>query len=159
MKPYNIRSVTIHCIVALALVIGAQLAAADSAIAAGDIVEKSVNVPFDTVIANLKREITSQNLVIVKEVPYQQMVKMVGVNAPPMMGFEIFHPRYGKVLYEKDVKAFKDAPLRILVRSSSDKVVIEYRKPSAVFAPYSGLGSLGKELDQVFATIVERVGK
>lgn len=159
MKTYNIRSVTMHCIVALALVIGAQLAAANSAIAGGDIVEKSVNGPFDTVVANLKREITSQKLVIVKEVPFQQMVKMVGVNAEPMMGFEIFHPRYGKVLYEKDVSAFKEAPLRILVRSSSDKVVLEYRKPSVVFAPYSGLGGLGKELDRVFANIVERVAK
>ncbi len=159
MNPYSIRYVMTPFVVALALVTGAQLASVNSAAAAEDVVAKTVNGPFDSVVTNLKREITRYKLVIVKEVPFQQMVKMVGVNAEPMMGFEIFHPRYGKVLYEKDVSAFKDVPLRILVRSSSDKVVLEYRKPSAIFAPYSGLGDLGKELDQVFADIVERVGK
>lgn len=159
MTSYSIRSVMVPFAVVLALLIGAQLTAVNAATAAEDVVQKTVNGPFDKVVTNLKREITGHQLVVVKEVPYQQMVKMVGVNAEPMMGFEIFHPRYGKVLYEKDVSAFMDAPLRILVRSSSDKVVLEYRKPSAVFAPYSGLGDLGKELDQVFASIVEGVAK
>lgn len=158
MSPYHIRSVMMPFAVALTLLLGAQLTAVNAAGAAEDIIQKTVDGPFDKVVTNLKRGITAHKLVIVKEVPYQQMVKMVGVNAEPMMGFEIFHPRYGKVLYETNVSAFKEAPLRILVRSSGDKVVLEYRKPSAVFAPYSGLEALGKELDQVFADIVERVG-
>jgi len=159
MNPHSIKSVMMPFAIALALLIGAQLAATSPATAAEDIVQTTVSGPFDKVVTNLKREITGHQLVIVKEVPYQQMVKMVGVNAEPIMGFEIFHPRYGKVLYETDVSAFIDAPLRILVRSSSDEVVLEYRKPSAVFASYSGLSELGKDLDQVFASIVEGVAK
>lgn len=159
MNPNRIRIVVAPLVVAFALVVGAHLASVSSAVAAEDVVQKTVNGPFDQVVTNLKREITGHKLVIVKEVPYQQMVKMVGVNAEPMMGFEIFHPRYGKVLHEKDVSAFMDVPLRILVRSSGDKVMLEYRKPSVIFAPYSGLGDLGSELDQVFADIVERVAQ
>jgi len=159
MSPSNVRSVVTHFAIALALMIGMQAAGVDAAAASEDVVQTTVNGPFDRVVTNLKREITGHKLVIVKEVPYQQMVKMVGVNAEPMMGFEIFHPRYGKVLYETDVSAFMEAPLRILVRSSSDDVVLEYRKPSAVFASFSGLDDLGKELDEVFADIVGRVGQ
>ena len=159
MNRYRIRSVTTPFVVALALVIGAQLPSMNSAAAAENFVAKTVKGPFDKVVTNLKREITAHKLVIVKQVPYQQMVKMVGVNAKPMMGFEIFHPRYGKVIYAKDVSAFKEVPLRILVRSSGNKVVLEYRKPSTLFAAYSGLSDLGEQLDQVLADIVERVGK
>lgn len=159
MNTSSVRSLVAHLAAALALVIGTQLAAANFAVAAEDVIQKTVDGPFDKVVTNLKREITAHQLVIVKEVPYQQMLGMVGVNAEPMMGFEIFHPRYGKVLYQADVTAFKDAPLRILVMAASDKVTLEYRKPSVVFAPYSGLGDLGNELDQVFADIVERVAQ
>lgn len=159
MKPHHIRNTIARCAVALAFVVGAQLALTNPAAAAEDVVEKTVSAPFDQVVTNLKRQITAHQLVIVKEVPYQQMVKMVGVNAEPMMGFEIFHPRYGKALYEKDVSAFKEVPLRILVRASGDGAVLEYRKPSAVFAPYPALSGLGKELDGVFQGIVEGVAQ
>lgn len=137
------------------LIAGLALAPAQPVRAAEDVVTQTVDGPFDKVVTNLKRAITAQQLVVVKEVPYQQMLAMVGVKAEPMMGFEIFHPRYGKVLYENDAAAFKDAPLRILVRGSGDQVILEYRKPSAVFAAYSGLDGVAKELDQVFTNIIQ----
>ncbi len=130
-----------------------------NAMAAEDVVSKTVSAPFAKVVTNLKREITGHKLVIVKEVPYQKMVKMVGVKSGPMMGFEIFHPRYGKVIHQKDASAFLEVPLRILVRESGGKVELRYRKPSAVFASYSGLSGLGKQLDEVLADIVARVTK
>lgn len=145
-------------LVAAVVALGAQFTMAGAAGAAEDAVQATVNGPFDKVVTNLKKQITAKQLVIVKEVPYQQMIAMVGVKSEPMMGFEIFHPRYGKVLYEKDVTAFKEAPLRIVVRAKGDKVILEYRKPSAIFAPYSGLSDMGKELDTVFAAIVDGAG-
>ena len=142
---------------ALVLIGGLTLALTQKALAAEDVVTKTVAAPFDKVVTNLKRQVTRHKLVIVKEVPFQKMLGMVGVKAGKMLGFEIFHPRYGKVLYENDPAAFKDAPLRILVREAGGKVNLEYRKPSVVFAPYPGLSKLGKELDEVFADIVTRV--
>ena len=52
-----------------------------------------------------------------------------------------------------------DVPLRIVLRKVGGKVLLQYRKPSATFAPYSSLSSLGKELDTVFADIVARIAK
>ncbi len=141
----------------LVLIGGLTLASTQKALAAEDVVTQTVAAPFDKVVTNLKRQVTGHKLVIVKEVPFQKMLGMVGVKAEKMLGFEIFHPRYGKVLYENDPAAFKDAPLRILVREVGGKVNLEYRKPSVVFAPYPGLSKLGKELDEVFADIVARV--
>lgn len=129
------------------------------ALAQSDVVTKSVSAPFDKVVTRLKRAITSRKLVIVKEVPYQQMVAMVGLKTSKARGFEIFHPRYGKVVFQKDVNALIEVPLRIVVRESGGKVNIRYRKPSAIFASYSGLAKMGKELDGVFADIIKRTTK
>lgn len=135
------------------------LAPLDRSLAAQDIVTQSVKGSFDKVVTRLKREITGHKLVIVKEVPYQRMLGMVGLKTEKMLGFEIFHPRFGKVIYKANPAAFKDVPLRILVRASGGGVTLEYRKPSVVFAPYPQLGKLGQQLDGVFADIVARVAK
>ena len=150
------RPLTIALVAAL-VTLGLVLTNAQKAVAQEDIVSKSVTRPYDKVVTKLKREITGHKLVIVKEVPYQQMLSMVGVKAPKMKGFEIFHPRYGKVLYKADANAFLEVPLRILVSESGGKVTLRYRKPSVVFAPYGNLRNLGEELDGVFADIVMRV--
>ncbi len=129
------------------------------AAAGEEVVTQSMAGPFDKVVTALRKQIARHKLVVVQEVPYQKMLGMVGTKSEPMMGFEVFHPRYGKVLYETDVTAFKEAPLRIVVRATGNDVTVEYRKPSAVFAPYRGLGNLGKELDAAFADIVKQVSK
>lgn len=150
------RPLTIALVTVL-VTLGLVLTVAQKAVAQEDIVSMSVTGVYDKVVTKLKREITGHKLVIVKEVPFQQMLKMVGVKTPKIKAFEIFHPRYGKVLYKADANALLEAPLRILVSESGGKVTLRYRKPSVVFAPYSGLGDLGKELDEVFADIVTRV--
>lgn len=129
------------------------------ALAQSDVVTKNVSAPFDKVVTKLKRAIAAHKLVIVKEVPFQQMVAMVGLKTSKTIGFEIFHPRYGKVIFAKDANALIEVPLRIVVRESGGKVNIRYRKPSAIFAPYSGLAKMGKELDGVFADIIKRTTK
>ena len=139
--------------------LGLAFVAAGEAAAQEGVVTKIVKAPFGKVVTNLKRAIASRKLVIVKQVPFQKMVAMVGVKTGKTIGFEIFHPRYGKVIFAKDINALIDVPLRIVVRESGGKVILRYRKPSATFAPYSGLSGLGKELDKVFADIVDRVAK
>ena len=141
------------------LAAGLILLPAGRAQAAGDTVVQTVAGPYAKVVTNLKRQITAKKLVIVKQVPMQQMLAMVGVKTEKMASFEIFHPRYGKVLYQTNKSAMKEAPLRIFVREDGANVTLEYRKPSAVFASYSGLDALGKELDSVFADIVAKVAK
>ena len=143
----------------LLLIGGLTLASTQSAQAAEDTVTQTVSGPFDKVVTNLKRAITGKKLVIVKEVPFQQMLAMVGLKTEKIKSFEIFHPRYGKVLYQTNPAAMKEAPLRIVVREAGSDVMLEYRKPSAIFASYSGLDDLSNELDQLFADIVAQVAK
>ena len=143
----------------LAFAAGLMSLPLEDARAAGDVVVEKIAGPFDKVVTGLRREIAGHKLVIVKEVPYQKMLAMVGTKSGPMIGIEIFHPRYGKVLFETDPSAFKEAPLRMVVRASGSDVMLEYRKPSAVFASYRSLGALGQELDEVFADIVKRVAQ
>ncbi|GMQ76370.1 MAG: hypothetical protein BMS9Abin01_1646 [Gammaproteobacteria bacterium] len=140
----------------MALVIGGlTVAPAEKSFAAEDIVVQTVEAPFDKVVVNLKRAFTSQKLVIVKAVPYQQMLGMVGIKAEKMMGFEVFHPRFGKPMYAADPASFKEVPLRILVRETRRGVILEYRKPSVIFAPYPRLAKLGKQLDSVLASVMK----
>ena len=128
--------------------------------AGGDpVVMQTVKGSFESTMTKMKKAITAQKLVIVKEVPFTQMLSMVGVKGDKMMGLEIFHPRYGKVLYASDKNAFLEVPLRILVHDKGGEVMIRYRKPSAVFSGYAGLSGLGDDLDQVFARIVDSVAK
>jgi len=124
--------------------------------ASGDFVTKMVTGSFAKTVTKLKKAITGAKPVIVKEVPFTAMLAMVGTKAEKMKGFEVFHPRYGKVIYNNDKNAFVEAPLRIFVQDQGGKVMIRYRKPSAVFAGYSGLSKLGKGLDGLFAKIVAR---
>ena len=151
-----LKPVTIALAASL-LMAGLTLSLSREAFASEDMAVQTVDRPFDKVVTDLKRAITGQKMVIVKEVPYQQMLSMVGVKTEKMMGFEIFHPRYGKMMYKSDAAAFVEVPLRILVRESGGIVSLEYRRPTVVFAPYSGLSDLGKELDEVFANIVAGV--
>jgi uncharacterized protein (DUF302 family) len=127
--------------------------------ASEDKIMLTVSDPFDTVVTNLKRAITGQNMVVVKEVPLQQMMAMVGLRTPKILTFEIFHPRYGKQLYEANQAALIEAPLRIIVREDGNDVTLEYRLPSATFAEYSGLDALAEELDTVLANIVSGVNQ
>ncbi len=121
------------------------------------IVTQTAKGSFENTLTGLKKAITANKLVIVKEVPFTQMLNMVGVKAEKITSFEIFHPRYGKVLHATNKNAILEAPLRILVREKGGNTIVQYRKPSVVFAAYPGLSGLGGDLDKIFANIVGRV--
>ncbi len=123
------------------------------------IVTRTAKGSFENAVTRLKKAITANKLVIVKEVPFTQMLAMVGVKAEKIKSFEIFHPRYGKVVHASDKNALLEAPLRILVREKGGEIMIQYRKPSVVFDGYSGLSGLGGDLDKVFEKIVGSVAK
>ena len=156
----SVRAYRLMSGIAAALAVLLIVSLSAGANAGGDnVVTQTAKGSFESTITKLKKAITAHKLVIVKEVPYTKMLGMVGVKAKKMVGLEIFHPRYGKVLHANDKNAFLEAPLRILLRDKGGKVMIRYRKPSVVFAGYSGLSSLGSQLDKVFANIVGSVAK
>ncbi len=144
--------------VAIILAVAALVFMSAAANAGNDsVVTQTAKGSFEDTVTGLKKGITANKLVIIKEVPLTQMLAMVGVKAEKMVTFEIFHPRYGKVIHGKDKDAFIDIPLRIFVQDQGGQVILRYRKPSAVFASYSALKDLGEELDKLFENIVASV--
>ncbi len=112
---------------------------------------------FDQTVLKLKQGISANMLVLLKDFNHQMMLKMVGVHADKSMVLEVFHPRYGKVIYANDKSAFIVPPLRIMVREDGGKVMVYYQKASVLLAPYKGLSDLGKDLDAMLANIVNGV--
>ena len=123
------------------------------------VITQTATGSFEATVTGLKKAITANKLVIIKEIPFTKMLGMVGVKAEKIKSFEIFHPRFGKVIHANDKNALLEVPLRILVRDKGGKTIVQYRKPSAAFAGYSGLSGLGGDLDKVFAKIVGSVAK
>lgn len=129
------------------------------ALAAPGVVEVTSANDFEQTVQKLKGAISANKLAMLKDFNHQMMVKMVGVHADKSMSFEVFHPRYGKVINAKDRAAFMVAPIRILVQQDGDKVIVRYQQASVLLAPYSGLGDLGTELDTLFASVVDAATK
>ena len=90
-------------IVATALAVVFMYANLEPALAGqGKIITRTAEGSFEKTLTKLKKAITASKMVIVKEVPYTKMIAMVGVKAEKTVGLEIFHPRYGKVIYSND---------------------------------------------------------
>ncbi|MEC4683579.1 MAG: DUF302 domain-containing protein [Nitrospirota bacterium] len=125
----------------------------DADAAVPGLVEQTSHSGFDRTVQHLKRAIASNGLMIITTQDHQMMLGMVGVHAQKALGFEVFHPKFGKIIYANDPTAYLAVPLHILVQEHGSKVVVIYRKPSAVLGNYDGLGDLGQQLDRVFARI------
>ena len=119
-----------------------------------DFVLKTSKSDFATTVRKLQKAVSSQKLALLKEYNVQMMVKMVGVKSKQSKTFAIFHPRYGKVLYENDADAFAATPLSIIVQERGSKVVVGYMKPSAVFSEYDVPKKTKNELDKLLENIV-----
>lgn len=113
-------------------------------------IDERSNYSFQETLDRLTAAVRDANLVLVKEVDYQTMLKMVNMDTEGLRSYEVFHPRYGARLFGADRRAGLEIPLRIFVRQDGDKAIVSHYLPSSVFARYSGLGSLGNELDGVF---------
>lgn len=122
-------------------------------------IDKRSNYSFQETLDRLTAAVRDANLVLVKEVDYQTMLKMVNMETAGLRGYEVFHPRYGARLFRSDPRAGLEIPLRIFIREDGDKAIVSYYLPSSIFAAYNGLGDLGRELDEVFATMTDRATK
>ncbi len=114
---------------------------------------------FKETVSRIKEAIEGHRMIVVFVADQQAMLAMVGVQARGMQTIEFFHPRYGKVIYEKDRRAGIEAPLRIAVVEIDKGTMISYYRPSFIFGKYPKLKRLGEELDRVVGEIVSSVTK
>ncbi len=141
----------------LTILMAGYLMVPDVALAKGKngfVLETSRN-DFATTVQKLQQAVSAQKLVLLKDYNVQMMIKMVGVKSKQSMTFAIFHPRYGKVIYENDPDAFAAVPLQIIVQERGKKVVVGYKKPSEVFSDYDVPKKTKKELDKLLENIVK----
>jgi uncharacterized protein (DUF302 family) len=73
----------------------------------------------------------------------------------------LYHPRFAVPMLEASIPAGIEAPIRVYLTENADSTAdLSYKKPSAVFAPYSdggqALKDLAEELDEVFAAIASQ---
>lgn len=114
---------------------------------------------FNQTVSRLKQAIGEQNLMVVFEADHQAMLSMVGVQTKGMLTLEFFHPRYGKVIFERNRAAGIEVPLRLVVMEGDMGTMVSYDKPSSIFGKYKGLEDLGRELDGAVEKIVSAVAK
>ncbi|TAM59426.1 DUF302 domain-containing protein [bacterium] len=141
-------------LVSLLIVVPGRVAAAPS-----DVVQTASDKSFDQTVAALNQQIVAHGMVVVNKLNHTEMLSMVGVHAQPSMALEVFQPRLGATIYSADRGALLMVPVRILVQRDGGKVMVDYVKPSALFASYSGLGGLGSQLDSTLAAIVAAATK
>lgn len=113
-------------------------------------IDKQSAYSFEETLTRLTAGIRDVNLVLVKEVDYQTMLRMVNMETEGLRSLEVFHPRYGARLFGADRSAGLEVPMRLFVRQDGDRAVVSYYRPSSVLRRYSGMGDLGRELDEVF---------
>lgn len=132
------------------------LAAQEVKFSGGVIVEKVANHPFTAVDAKLQAAIKGAKLIIVGEPNYQMMQRMVGRERKPAKAYFVFRPDLGTPIFDNDPTAAMEIPLKILFFERGDgKTVIRYKKPSSVLADYKGLETLGKQLDDLVASLTD----
>ena len=113
---------------------------------------------FSDTVELLTAAIEEQNLMVVKTIDIQKMLKMVNKQVGGMKQLLFFHPRYMKRIIETNPQGTIEAPFKIAVMERPDGgVVVRYIKPSALLGKYSGLEELGLEWDGIVGQIATSV--
>ncbi len=154
----RIRNSAVAICLAVALAFVSYFPPAAEASVPGEIKVQS-HSGFDQTVQHLKKAIATNGLMIVGKQDYKMMLGMVGVHAEKAMGFHIFHPKFGKTIYESNPTGFLVVPLHVIVLKQGSKVVVIYQKPSAVFKGLNGLSDLGQKLNGVLARIAKEAAR
>jgi uncharacterized protein (DUF302 family) len=122
----------------------------------GTVTVASAHGYADTV-ARLETTIDAQKMGLVARASASQGAAARGVKIPGNAVLMVFRNDYAVRMLAASVPAGIEAPLRIYVTEDGDgRTRITYRKPTAVFAPYSSpaLDAMARELDPIFERIV-----
>lgn len=144
-------------LLALGAVTG-SVVAQDMAPAPDFLVTKRSAHEFDETLNLLRQAIEAENMMVVKEVNPQKMLRMVGVQVGGMRQIHFFHPRYMKQILETNRNAGIEPPLKLLVVETAEgQVMVRYEDPEHQFGPYDGLTEFSAEMAGIFDRIVGTV--
>lgn len=113
---------------------------------------------FSDTVDLLTAAIEEQNMMVVKEIDAQKMLRMVNKKVGGMKQLLFFHPRYMKRIIETNPQGTIEPPFKIAIMERPDgKVMVKFIKPSSLLGKYAGLEELGAELDGIVVQITSSV--
>jgi uncharacterized protein (DUF302 family) len=119
------------------------------------VVEYVSPLPYTQTTAKLESAFKAAGLVVIGEPNYQMMQRMVGRERRGSKAYFVFRPDLGIPIFDNDYNAALEIPIKLLVYEREDKkTTIRYFKPSVALGNYSGLGGLGKSLDELLEKVV-----
>jgi uncharacterized protein (DUF302 family) len=112
---------------------------------------------FDRLLQRLEQAIANQKMGLVAMASASRGAASRGVSIPGNAVVMVYRNDYAVRMLAASVPAGFEAPLRIYVTEGKEGTAsLTYRRPSAVFAPYSNaeIDAMAGELDPIFAAIV-----
>tara|TARA_R110002049_G_scaffold188846_5_gene357295 strand:- start:544 stop:972 length:429 start_codon:yes stop_codon:yes gene_type:complete len=136
-----------------------QNAFADKKLKDGSMMSMS-KLPFANTVSALTGAIEDSNLMVIKVVDAQKMLRMAGKKTKGMKQIFFFHPKFMKRVMEANKMATIQIPLKLIVMEKPDgKTVIRYFMPSTLLNKYKGEEKISAELDKILQGILAKVSK
>lgn len=149
--------VSCRVLVAVAsLFFAAQLASAQQFVSPVPTIEFRTKWTFDELVTRLEAAIAKNGMALVASASASRGAAARGVKIPGNAVLMAFRNDFAVRMLDASVPAGIEAPLRFYVTESPERTAsLQYRAPSAVFAPYRNpkLDALAAELDPIFAAI------
>ncbi len=113
--------------------------------------------PFDKTVKAIEQAIRPNNMGITAKINAQANLARAGIKIRGNQIFEIFRPDYAKRIFDRNLQAGIEPPLRIYIYEDGNKTFVVYRKPSSIFKPYDDpvLMDIGKKLDSILEKIIK----
>ena len=114
---------------------------------------------FSETVNMVKSAIENQNLMVIKEIDGQKMMRMAGKQTKGMQQIFFMHPKYMRKVIEANKMAGIQIPLKLIVMENEKGVMIRYFMPSTILKQYKGTEAVTGELDGLVSNIIAEVKK
>ena len=113
---------------------------------------------YKTLVERLNGAVKANKMGLVTRASATLGAKSLGKTIPGNMVVGVYRPDFAVRMLEASVPAGIEAPIRFYITENEDgTATLSYKKPSAVFAPYTDGGEklkdMAQELDAIFAKI------
>jgi uncharacterized protein (DUF302 family) len=109
--------------------------------------ESILDQPFSIVLSDVKRNILSNDFLLIHEINTKQILAAHHIIIPELRQLFFFHPRYMKEILASDPLAVNEVPLKIVIREiERDKTSISFPNPVVNLDDYKVNPDMAREL-------------
>jgi len=114
---------------------------------------------FEDTLNRLRDAIQAEGFLLLHEINTQQIVKSHGIEIDRVHQLLFFHPRYIQAIMDNNPRAIVEAPLKFVVMEnpSQQVIMVRFTQPNTLFGRYTGLTSMGRELNQIVTNITQSI--